>query len=419
MPKAHQKPLPARRRHRGSRELPASGEIAHAFVIDDEVGVCRFLTAALANLGLSAEVFHTADEAIAALDRGNPDIIFLDIALGGSDAVDIIRALGARRYRGLVQLMSGIKSALLEDVYRIGALHGLNMCPPLTKPFRSASIAKAIASVSLLDGPEITLSHEPAPALGLEEAIANDWLELWYQPKLDLRTSKMAGVEAVVVCRHPKRGILPADGLLAQASRTTRAALAERFIGETLDDWSDLATVGLGLRVAVAASFDILADGGLMALSKQRRPKSDLWPGLILEISEQEVIQDINLAHEIATQLGIYDVSLAIDNFGAGFSTFERLRELPFSELRLHPGFVAGCAYDEKNAGICRAAIDLAHRFGIVAVASGLESEADLATLWEMGCDVGQGPLFAEPMPKSEFMKAFGERSKARRERLG
>jgi EAL domain-containing protein (putative c-di-GMP-specific phosphodiesterase class I) len=123
------------------------------------------------------------------------------------------------------------------------------------------------------------------------------------------------------------------------------------------------------LRVAVAASFDVLADGHLMALSRRKRPKSDRWPGLILEISEQEVIRDINLAHEITTQLRIYDVSLAIDNFGAGFSSFERLRELPFSELKLHPGFVAGCAYDDKNAGICRAAIDLAHRFGIVAVA--------------------------------------------------
>jgi EAL domain-containing protein (putative c-di-GMP-specific phosphodiesterase class I) len=207
--------------------------------------------------------------------------------------------------------------------------------------------------------------------------------------------------------------------LLPQASPTTRAVLAERFVAQALDDWSDLAGAGLGSRIAIGASFDALANGNLMEVARRQRPKSDLWPGLILEISEHEVIQDINLAHEIATQLRIHDITLGIDNFGAGFSSFERLRELPFSELKLHPGFVAGCGRDDKNAGICRAAIDLAHRFGIVAVADGLESEADVRALQSMGCDVGQGPLLAEPMPKSELMDVFGERARTKHAWIG
>jgi EAL domain-containing protein (putative c-di-GMP-specific phosphodiesterase class I) len=323
------------------------------------------------------------------------------------------------RYGGIVQLMSGAKSALLDDVHRIGALRGLNMCLPLQKPFRADAIRQALASVPLWDRPEITISLAPAIEPRLEEAIANAWLELWYQPQIDLRTRSIAGVEAIIVTRHPVQGVSLIEGLLPQASPTTRAALAERFLAQALHDWSDLARAGLGSRVAIAASFDALANGNLMELARRQRPKSDLWPGLILEIGEHEVIQDINLAHEIATQLRIHDITLGIDNFGAGFSSFERLRELPFSELKLHPGFVAGCGRDDKNAGICRAAIDLAHRFGIVAVADGLESEADMRALQGMGCDVGQGPLLAEPMPKSELMDVFGERARTKHAWIG
>ena len=166
------------------------------------------------------------------------------------------------------------------------------------------------------------------------------------------------------------------------------------------------------MRTAVNASFDALANVDLAKLIRQNRPKRGKWPGLILEISEQEVIEDLNLAHEIATQLRIYDITLAITNFGAGFSTFERLRELPFTEMNLHAGFVAGCADDARNAGICRASIELAHRFDVVAVADGLENASDLRALQSMGCDAGQGPLLAEPMPIAKFVAALRERAR-------
>jgi EAL domain-containing protein (putative c-di-GMP-specific phosphodiesterase class I)/ActR/RegA family two-component response regulator len=412
MPKAPTSALPPRRRKDPERKTtePAPG----AFVIDDEAGICRYLATALGQLGLAAESFHTADAAIAAFERAKPDIVFLDNDLGGTDAIDVIRVLGEKRYAGIVQLMSGAKSALLDDVHRIGALRGLNMCQPLQKPFRSDAIKEAIASIPLWDQPEITISLAPAIEPRLEDMIANNALELWYQPQIDLRTRAIAGMEAVIVMRHPVRGAAPIDGLLQQASPATRASLAERFVAQALDDWSDLARAGLNSRIAIAASFDALANGNLVEVARQRRPRTDRWPGLILEISEHEVIQDINLAHEIATQLRIHDITLGIDNFGAGYSSFERLRELPFSELKLHPGFVAGCATDDKNAGICRAAIDLAHRFGILAVAAGLESEADLCAVEDFGCDIGQGPLFAEPMPKSEFVNVFGERARTK-----
>lgn len=383
-----------------------------AFVIDDEVGICKYIATTLGMLGLSAESMHSGEQAIAALERGQPDIVFLDIALGESDAVDVLRKLGALRYRGIVQLMSGAKSALLDDVHRIGTLHGLNMCPPLEKPFRREAIQRAIATLPLFARSEVAVSPAPQVQPGLDVALANNWLELWYQPKIDLRTGSLVGVEGLVRYCHPNHGVHPIDSLLPQAGTETRAALIQHFLIQALHDWEELDGAGIGVRTAVNANVDVLTNVDLTGLVRKNRPRSTTWPGLILEISENEVIRDLNLAHEIATQLRIYDITLAISNFGAGFSSFERLRELPFSELKLHPGFVAGCADDARNAGICRASIELAHRFEVVTVADGLENASDLHALQDFDCDVGQGPYLAEPMPKSQFISLLRERAR-------
>src|SRR4029079_15644459 len=103
-------------------------------------------------------------------------------------------------------------------------------------------------------------------------------------------------------------------------------------------------------------------------------------------------------ATDMPPQLRIYVISLSIDDFGEGYSSFARLRELPFAELKLDASFVKNCSRDNNNADICQAVIELAHSFGAVAVAEGLENRADVPAIQQMGCDLGQGFTFARPM---------------------
>ncbi len=100
-------------------------------------------------------------------------------------------------------------------------------------------------------------------------------------------------------------------------------------------------------------------------------------------------------------------MAVAIDDFGAGYSSFSSLRGLPFAELKIHSSFIRNCAADLTNAAICQTAIDLAHRFGSLAVAKGIETIADLQALMVMGCDFGQGALVAPAMPKDRFLDAL------------
>jgi EAL domain-containing protein (putative c-di-GMP-specific phosphodiesterase class I) len=117
------------------------------------------------------------------------------------------------------------------------------------------------------------------------------------------------------------------------------------------------------------------------------------------------------LANDITKKLQHLDVRLAIDNFGRGYSSFARLKELPFAEIKLDRAFVTDCGSDKVNAPLCKTVIDLAHNFGSVAVAVGIEKASDALALVSMGCDYGQGFLLGQPMPEERFISLLKQRA--------
>jgi EAL domain-containing protein (putative c-di-GMP-specific phosphodiesterase class I) len=152
----------------------------------------------------------------------------------------------------------------------------------------------------------------------------------------------------------------------------------------------------------------------LAAIVTQNRPRTNNWPGLVLEINEDEIIQDLALAQKVEKELRPLGVTIAIDDFGRAYSTIAQLKDVPFSELKIDRSFVANCNADRMNAGLCETIIELAHRLGSKAVAEGIETAAELRTLHALGCDMGQGYLFARPMPRDHFLHLLRERGKGK-----
>jgi DNA-binding NtrC family response regulator len=120
-----------------------------ALIIDDQEGICQLVSTALASLGVESATYATAKPAIASLDRRRPDVVFLDVALEQSDAIDVIKGLSEKRYTGIVQLMSGGRLPLLEAIHRIGTRYGLILRPALQKPFRGDDLHRAIINAGL------------------------------------------------------------------------------------------------------------------------------------------------------------------------------------------------------------------------------------------------------------------------------
>lgn len=256
----------------------------------------------------------------------------------------------------------------------------------------------------------------PAPAgaagpVGVAEALRETWLELWYQPKIDLRKKCLAGAEALARIRHPELGVLLPGRFLPGIDEDSLVELAEYALVSALADWSTFRAAGFNLRLAVNVPVHVLGRLPIAEIVAAHRPESADWPGLMVEVTEDQIVRDIKRAQAIADNLRDSGISVSIDDFGAGYSSFSSLRELAFAEIKLNHSFVKDCATDATNAAICQTAIDLAHRFGSVAVAEGIESLADLQALQIMGCDFGQGVLLAPPMPKDRFLGLLQQRT--------
>ncbi len=252
-----------------------------------------------------------------------------------------------------------------------------------------------------------TVECEPAESDGpvtLADVLARGWLELFYQPKIELRSTRMVGAEGLVRARHPTRGLLGPGAFLPGASEADMLALTERVIISALKDWEACAAHGVSLKLSVNVPVSALVKLPIPAILREERPRAPNWPGIIMEVTEDEIIHDLKIANEVADALRGFNCTLALDDFGAGYSSLARLRQLPFSELKIDRSYVSNCHIDRVNAGLCETIVELGQRFGLKTVAEGIETTHESHKLQAIGCQIGQGYLFAKPMPKAQLI---------------
>jgi EAL domain-containing protein (putative c-di-GMP-specific phosphodiesterase class I) len=125
---------------------------------------------------------------------------------------------------------------------------------------------------------------------------------------------------------------------------------------------------------------------------------------IIIELTETDLVNDKFAVETFATRAILHGFRISIDDFGHGYASFERLRDTPFTELKIERSMVVGCSRDPALRSICKAAVQLAHGFGATAVSEGVESEDDLKVVRSLGFDLAQGFFFAQPLPFREFV---------------
>jgi EAL domain-containing protein (putative c-di-GMP-specific phosphodiesterase class I)/FixJ family two-component response regulator len=381
-----------------------------ALILDDDPKVGLVLAKMLTALGVESRHFVDPLAFLAEARAANPDLILLDLALGQSDAIDLIRKLEVLKYRGRVLLVSGKDVTILNEAERIGRAHGLWMLPPLQKPVRLADIE------SRLDAPsrppaahghaddKAAARRAASPQADLGEALREKWTEVWYQPKIDLTSLRVTGAEALVRVRHPARGVMAPIDFLPPASDPLYKPLTAFVMRRAMSDWLMFAERGFLLKLAVNVPASVLNAPGFVDVLRRMIPEATGFPGLVLEITEDEIIRDPEWLREIATQVRLYNAAISIDDFGSAYASLSRLKDLPFSELKLDRSFVTGCATDPLKRGLCQTVADLGHRFGASVCAEGVEAESDLRSLISQSFDTAQGYFFAKPMPASELI---------------
>jgi EAL domain-containing protein (putative c-di-GMP-specific phosphodiesterase class I) len=381
---------------------------AFCLIVDDEKSICSLIARLLRPLMVMTEECGDAASALRAIKHRTPDLIFLDVSLERSDAVEVIRGLGETRFAGNIQLMSGRDLPLLEDIRRVGERYSLKMLPVLQKPFRIDAVTEILRNTG------IGRPSGPGQKVNLFEALCAGWLELHYQPIVDLRTMQLAGAEGLVRVNHPDHGILTAAEVLRGAEPASLLSLGEFSLNAALRDWGEFAEAGSPLRLSVNVPLSALTKLPIAAIVRESRPQSPRWPGIVLEVPEDQILRDIPLVYEIATQLSIYKIHLAIDGFGYGLSSITKLLELPNVELKLDKTFVAGCAQDDVKRQLCDSVITQARKHGRRVVAVGIEKLEDAQALSRLGCDLGQGMLLGPPMTTTKIRQLIRIQTKGK-----
>ncbi|WP_072339153.1 EAL domain-containing response regulator [Devosia enhydra] len=373
-------------------------------MIDDDPWVRETLVQMTARLGLDAHGVVPDERVFDQLRDLTPDLVVLDLSLGRSDAVQVLNHLALQNFSGLVLLVSGIDPQTLDNVRAMGARRGLRMMSPLRKPVRSADLARVLSEATEPEaGGLAVLDAQPTRRVNVAHALAQGWLELWYQPKICVPTGKVVGAEALIRMRHPELGIIPPVSFVPASGSTAYEDMTQFVIETASRHHRDLPIFAQGVKFSINASIALMQKSTFVDMIRDAWPNPFAHPGLIIEVTEDEVVSDILAAHEVATQLKLHNVELSIDDFGSGYSSFSRFRELPFAELKLDRSFVTGAGSDLRKRAVCRAASALAHSFHVRSVAEGVESAEDLAVIRDCQFDEAQGYYFARPVPFDAF----------------
>jgi EAL domain-containing protein (putative c-di-GMP-specific phosphodiesterase class I) len=378
------------------------------FIVDSEDSNRHFMSLVLQGNGIETGLFANAKALREGLTKKSPDLIFLDVPIEAASAIDAVHVIGEQKYRGPLQLMSSRGAAVVDSVRQVADRYALTMPPMLKKPVDRPTLIRVVHEQ------KIALPTVSTQQASLEEALRAGWVEFWYQPKIDLRRKQLAGVESFARVRHPEHGMVSPAAFMQSADEKSLVALAQESILNALKTSLNFVKLGIKLRLAVNVSMAALMKLPIRDMVREFRQKTEAWPGLIFDVTEDQIAIDPRAVNEVMASVSPYGIKLAIDDFGRGFLPLARLNEVPFIELKVDRSFVNDCAINKSHAAMCKSVIDLAHNFGSIAVAVGVEKPSDAIALSGMGCDVGQGFLFAQPMAEDRFLTMLRQRSEKR-----
>ena len=238
--------------------------------------------------------------------------------------------------------------------------------------------------------------------VGLRKALQNNELYLLYQPQIDVPSTQIVGVEALVRWRHPERGIISPTEFIPLAEETGLIVPIGEWVLRTACNQAKAwqSDGGRAIRMAVNLSAKQFKDENLMQIVLSALADTGLDARLLeLELTEGTLMDDARATMVTLEQLRGIGVYLSIDDFGTGYSSMNYLKRFDVRALKIDKSFIAGLPQDAENAAITRAIIAMAHGLKMVVVAEGVETDEQLLMLEEYGCDMAQGYFLGHPSP--------------------
>jgi diguanylate cyclase (GGDEF)-like protein len=257
-------------------------------------------------------------------------------------------------------------------------------------------------------------SPERLSLLGqLRRGIERGELFLHYQPKINLKTGDVVGVEALVRWKHPERGMVPPNDFIPLAEHTGLIGLLTvSVLNMALEQAKVWAEAGHNIPVAVNISARNLMDDDFATKVKGLLDKHAVASRLLeVEVTESAVMLEPQKAARILNELHAIGIRIAIDDFGAGYTSLAQLKNLPISELKIDKSFILTMHSNSDDAMIVKSMVDLGHNLNMKVVAEGIETANAMATLADFECDIGQGYHLCRPALAEALMQWYGQQA--------
>lgn len=404
----------------------AQGWGLRILAVDDEPFQLQLLRRQFELLGAAEIVlYEDAQAALAHIESNHTafDLVCCDLQMPGMDGVQFVRLLAGTGYRGGLLLISGEDQRIVQTARWLAGAQSLRVVGALQKPVTPEQLRAAVAAAQVApEQPRRAVGGPRRSADELQNAIDLGHLVNHYQPKVDLQSGRLAGVETLVRWKHPSDGLIFPSDFIDVAEQSGLIGLVTRSVlgglHGALFQCREWLAAGLSVPVAVNVSMDDLVDHGFATHVSDLLDHFGVPPThLVLEVTESRLMSDPVSTLEILTRMRLKRVTLSIDDFGTGHSSLKQLRDVPFDELKIDRSFVHGAHADPAISAITQACLDMARELRMKSVAEGVEDEADWHYLRSRGCTLAQGFFVARPMP-AEDLPAWIEEWETRRPAL-
>lgn len=381
-------------------------------IVDDH----HFLRTAVQRMLNSLGVLHVlqANDGERALDilQGEEaqlvDVVLCDLDMLGMDGMEFLRHLANTHTPPLsIIIMSGLDGALVSSVEKMATGYGLRLLSAVEKPLSLTKLESALARHFQPD------EHQPMCPLhvfdleAILEGVRSKQFEPFYQPKLDFRTGRIIGAEALARWRHPQHGLLePRDFIHLLEATQNIDTLTFLMLEETSVAAHLLQELGHNVVLSINLSLISLTDPTLADRITESVRSAGVEPRqIILEITEAASMTEAAQALENLARLRMRGFGLSIDDYGTGYSSMQQLTRIPFSELKVDASFIKNVSTDKSLRIIVESSIEMARKLQVKSVAEGVESQADWDALQAMGCDAAQGYFIAKPMDLTALLE--------------
>ncbi len=246
----------------------------------------------------------------------------------------------------------------------------------------------------------------------VKHGLLHEQLELYYQPKVEMRSKRLVGAEALIRWHHPERGLLPPAEFLKSIENTELdIEIGDWVIATALDQLRQWHLAGLDIEVSVNISaYHLESPRFVEKLRQQLSHYPDLPAGRFqIEVLETAALEDVAKVSKIIEACRSIGVGFALDDFGTGYSSLLYLSHLPVDTLKIDQSFIRGMLEDKGDRVIVQGIIALARAFERITVAEGIETDDHYEVLLDMGCDIGQGYVIARPMPAGNMLTWKGK----------